>query len=119
MYSGGGRAVMKKLALVFLLICPALLCATDYTCSGSGTRNWHTLTDWTPQGIPTVGDTATISPNCTMQCEGNQACAAGKAGIPGTTDLNIQAGGQLIVENGASFDMRGDVLMSGELDIFG
>jgi hypothetical protein len=54
-----------------------------------------------------------------MQCEENQACAVGKAGIPGTTDLNIQAGGDLIVENGANFDMRGDVLMSGELDIFG
>lgn len=110
---------MKKLTFVLLLLCPALLCATDYTCSGPGARNWHTLTDWTPQGIPAAGDTATISQNCTMQCEPNQACAVGKAGIPGTTDLNIQAGGDLIVGSGAYFDMRGDALMSGELDVFG
>ena len=118
MYCSRGSA-MKKLGLFLLLAFPALVFATDYTCSGSGTRNWHTLTDWTPNGIPAAGDTATISPNCTMQCEENQACAVGKAGIPGTTDLNIQAGGQLIVANGASFDMQGDVLMAGELDVFG
>ena len=110
---------MKKLALLLLLVCPALGFARDYTCSGPGTRNWHTLTDWVPNGIPGFGDTATISQSCIMQCEASQVCALGKGGVPGSTDLNIQVGGDLIVDSGAYFDMRGDVLMSGELDIFG
>jgi hypothetical protein len=113
---------MKKFALVAslgLLAFPCLLSATNYSCAGSGTRNWHTATDWTPTGIPAAGDTVTITNGCAMQCEASNVCVAGKAGSPGTVDLTIQVGGDLTVLNGANLDMRGDVTMSGELDVFG
>ncbi len=113
---------IKKFAPVFVLAflaCPGLLSATNYSCAGSGTRNWHTPTNWTPNGIPGAGDTATITAGCTMQCEPGNSCVVGKAGIPGTTDLNLQAGGNLTLLSGSTFDMRGDVSLLGELDIFG
>jgi hypothetical protein len=53
-----------------------------------------------------------------MQCEPSAFCTAGKSGNPGTVDLTIQVGGDLIVENSAFLDMRGDVTLSGELDVF-
>jgi hypothetical protein len=107
------------LALLMVLGSPCILSATSYSCAGSGNRSWHTATDWTPNGIPGAGDTVIIPASCTMQCEANNTCVAGKAGNPGTVDLTIQVGGELIVESGASLDMRGDVTLSGELDIFG
>jgi len=66
-----------------------------------------------------AGDAVTITAGCSMQCESNGVCVAGKAGVPGTVDLTINVGGDLVVENGASLDMRGDVLLTGELDVFG
>ncbi len=113
---------MKKIAplcLLALLACPGLLSATSYSCSGSGTRNWHTATDWTPNGVPGAGDTVSITSGCTMRCESNQTCTAGKAGNPGTTDLTIQSGGNLTVLTNSNVDMRGTVSLLGELDIFG
>jgi len=107
------------LSLLVTLASPWVLAATSYSCAGSGTRHWHTATDWTPNGIPAAGDTVTITAGCTMQCESNNMCAAGTAGNPGTVDLTIAVGGDLIVESGASLDMRGDVTMPGELDVFG
>ena len=101
------------------MACPALVFATNYSCSGSGTRNWHTSADWAPTGIPAAGDTVVITAGCTMQCEANNTCTAGKSGNPGTVDMTIQVGGVLVVESAANLDMRGDVTLSGELDIFG
>lgn len=115
-------SAVRRFALIALLMVlgyPGLLSATSYSCAGSGTRNWHTASDWTPNGIPAAGDTVTITSGCTMQCEASNSCVAGKGGNPGTVDLTIQVAGDLIVESGASLDMRGDVTMSGELDIFG
>ena len=54
-----------------------------------------------------------------MQCEANNTCAVGKSGNPGSVDMTIQVGGNLVVQSGAVLDMRGDVTLSGELDIFG
>ncbi len=110
---------MRRLALLVLLVAPSLLYAASYTCSGGGTKEWHTTTDWTPNGVPKAGDTATITPSCTMQCEAGQSCALGLAGSPGSTDLTIQAGGSLQVLSSATFDMRGIVSLLGELDVFG
>lgn len=121
MHSLWGDA-MKKLALVLLFALvafPGLLSATAYSCAGTGTRNWHIAASWTPNGIPGAGDTVSIPAGCTMQCEALNSCIAGKAGAPGTTDLTIQVGGNLTLLNGSSLDMRGSVLLSGELDIFG
>jgi hypothetical protein len=113
---------MKKIApvlLLTLLACPVLLSATNYSCSGAGARNWHTATDWTPNGIPAAGDTVSIPSGCTMRCESNQTCTAGKAGNPGSTDLTIQSGGNLTVLTNSNVDMLGTVSLLGELDIFG
>ena len=113
---------VTKLSLIVLLAivaCPGLAFATNYSCSGSGTRNWHTAGDWAPNGIPGAGDTVVITNGCTMQCEANNTCTAGKSGNPGSVDMTIQVGGVIVVDNGANLDMRGDVTMSGELDIFG
>ncbi len=93
--------------------------ATSYSCAGSGNRNWHTATDWSPPGIPAAGDTVTITAGCIMQCEANSTCTTGKSGNPGSVDMTIDVGGDFVVQSGASVDMRGDVTMSGELDIFG
>lgn len=105
------------IAVLALFACPAF--ATNYSCSGSGVKTWHSSGSWTPNGIPTSGDTAVITNGCTMQCEANNSCTVGRSGAPGSVDLTIQVGGNLVVENAASFDMRGDVALSGELDIFG
>jgi hypothetical protein len=115
-------SAVTKLSLIFLLAaiaCPGVAFATNYSCSGSGTRNWHTAGDWAPNGIPAAGDTVVITNGCTMQCEANNSCTAGKAGNPGSVDLTIQVGGDLVVLSEANLDMRGDVTMSGELDVFG
>ena len=93
--------------------------ATSYSCAGSGNRAWHTATDWSPPGIPAAGDTVTITAGCIMQCEANSTCTAGESGNPGSVDMTIDVGGDFVVQSGASVDMRGDVTLSGELDIFG
>ncbi len=112
---------MRKYGLIGLLLMasPGLLWAANYSCSGSGARNWHTASDWAPNGIPAAGDTVVITNGCTMQCESNSSCTAGKAGNPGSVDMTIQVGGDLVVDSGAHLDMRGDVTLSGELDVYG
>ena len=115
----GPVRIFSLLVLLALVACPALVSATSYSCSGSGSREWHTSTDWTPTGIPAAGDSVTITAGCTMQCEAGTTCTAGKSGNPGSVDMTIQVGGVSVVESGATLDMRGDVALSGELDIFG
>ena len=110
---------LVRVSILLALGSPCLLSATNYSCSGPGARNWHTATDWSPNGIPGAGDTTTITAGCTMQCEANSTCTAGKSGNPGSVDMTIQAGGNLVVQNGAFVNMRGDVTLSGELDVFG
>ena len=45
---------VKKFSLIFLLGRGLSGCflRNNYSCSGSGTRNWHTAGDWAPNGIP-------------------------------------------------------------------
>ncbi len=114
------RDSVEKFGLIFLLAvvaCPAF--ATNYSCNGSGAKDWHVSGSWAPTGIPGAGDTAVITAGCTMQCEANNTCSLGKSGNPGTVDMTIQVGGVMVVESGATLDMKGDVTTSGELDIFG
>jgi hypothetical protein len=113
---------MKKLLFLCVLLLPVFASATTFTsCSGTGTRNWHTSTDWTPNGTPTFGDTITsIQSACVMQCEAGQSCNLGtSAAGAGSTDITIAAGGTLKVLAGATFTMRGGVAMKGALDIYG
>ncbi len=105
------------IAVLVLVACPAF--ATNYSCNGSGVKNWHTSTNWSPTGVPAAGDTVVITNGCTMQCEANQLCVVGKAGNPGSLDMTIQVGGTMLVQTDADIDMRGDIALSGELDIFG
>lgn len=106
--------------LLMMLVAAGMLGATDYACAGGGNRSWHTSSDWMPTGIPGVGDTVTIRSGCNMQCEAGSACSLGKASAGnGSVDLQINLGGTLSVQPASTFDMRGDVSLLGELDIFG
>ena len=120
MHSVHRDSIARIALLALLLALSSAGFATDYACSGLGTRNWHNAGDWMPAGIPGAGDTATIASGCTMQCEAGNACALGQASPgAGTVDLNISPGGTLSILSGASFDMQGDVSLLGEIDIFG
>jgi hypothetical protein len=101
---------MKKLNLLFLLI-PALCSGTSYIWSAGANGNWNVSTNWTPNGVPGFGDTATIV-QYKVTVPASTTANIGTAGITAITLGNGAFGGGLTVAG--TLDLRGTIALTGQ-----
>ncbi len=92
------------LVLTLLLASSRVASATTFVWTNALGGSWSAITNWSPNGVPGVGDTAMISSNGTYTVTVNSAQAVGNLTMnaaSGAQTLNIASGGTL-TNNSAS-----------------
>jgi hypothetical protein len=77
---------------------------TAYTSAAAG--NWDVSTNWNPNGVPTNGDTVTLT---NFDITANEDVTIGNSPAAGNTVVTINSGRTLTLAAGKVFTVRGDI----------
>jgi fibronectin-binding autotransporter adhesin len=88
---------------LLLFSCSTAL-ATDYTWNTAATSNWNTPGNWSPSGIPALGDNVTIDPSGTYTVNLN--------GDQSATNVLLNSAGATVNAFGSNFNLGGTMALS-------
>lgn len=83
----------------------------DYIWNGSSSLSWTTNTNWTPNGVPGIGDNVLINTSTNAPVI-STAITINNLSINGTGILNIAASGNLTIAGSFNFDNSGGASVS-------